>query len=129
MSRSETVAGERLTEGERGAFKFDIVIVYAFSSTLLRREPPPRRSLNVHSIGILPSEEMEHSIRASSVICAHIIPSGKHEPQRDGGSSADGEGIYVLALLRRVVKPSSGRKVAGERLTEGERGTSVLLLL
>ena len=29
--------------------------------------------------------------------------------------------VYVLALLRRVVKPSSGRKVAGERLTEGER--------
>ena len=39
----------------------------------------------MHSVGILPSEEMEHSIRASSVICAHIIPSGKHEPQRDGG--------------------------------------------
>ena len=36
--------------------------------------------------------------------------------------------VYVLAPLRRVVKPSSGRKVAGERLTEGERGTYALLL-
>ena len=42
----------------------------------------------MHSVGILPSEEMEHSISASSVICAHIIPSGKHEPQRDKGTSA-----------------------------------------
>ena len=88
MSRSETVAGERLTEGERGTFKFAIIMVYAFSSTLLRREPPPGRSLKVHSVGILPSEKMEHSIRASSVICAHIISSGKHEPQRDGGTAS-----------------------------------------
>ena len=45
-----------------------------------------------------------------------------------GRRTPDGEGVYVLALLRRVVKPSSGRKVAGERLTEGERGTYALLL-
>jgi DNA repair protein RadC len=37
----------------------------------------------VHSEGIFPSEEIEHSIGASSVIYAHIIPSGKHEPQRE----------------------------------------------
>ena len=37
----------------------------------------------VHSEEIFPSEEIEHSISASSVIYAHIIPSGKHEPQRE----------------------------------------------